>query len=61
MSSVTPSVLSEGVTPMRTRLLAVATAAFLLLPLTAATAGASDKKCDDQVGVEHSCDEESRG
>jgi hypothetical protein len=46
---------------MRTRLLAVATAAFLLLPLTAATAGASDEKCDDQVGVEHSCDEESRG
>jgi hypothetical protein len=60
MSSVTPSVLSEGVT-MRTRLLAVATAAFLLLPLTAATAGASDEKCDDQVGVEHSCDEQSRG
>jgi hypothetical protein len=45
---------------MRTRLLAVAAAAFLLFPLTAATAGASDGKCDDGAGVEHSCDE-SRG
>ncbi len=47
---------------MRTRLLAVAAAAFLLLPLSAASASSSDDHCQPRAGgrLQEKCDE-SRG
>lgn len=43
---------------MRTRLLAAVTAAVLTLPLasTAASASSTERKCDDSVSAEHSCE-----
>jgi hypothetical protein len=45
---------------MRTRLLAVAAAAFLLLPLSAASAASTDDHCPPRAGAPEKCDE-SRG
>jgi hypothetical protein len=47
---------------MRTRLLAVAAAAFLVLPLSAASLASSDDHCEGRAGstVQKKCEESRR-